>query len=68
MDQETVELKSAGKFRNWLTGKWQEHIEEIETYEGFMPKYDSKFWFNKYKYWLKAEYKRQMLNERIRNQ
>lgn len=47
---------SQGKFRKWLQDKWYEHLDELDSY-GQKPDYDIKHYFNKYKYWLKREYK-----------
>jgi len=46
-----------GDFRNWLRVKWQDHLLEVESYEGKMPGYNTKYWFNKYKFWLVREFK-----------
>jgi hypothetical protein len=44
-------------FRSWVQAKWYEHLAELESYGLEKPKYDLAHYFNKYKYWLKREYK-----------
>lgn len=42
-------------FRHWVYQKWLEHQTELESYN--LPvNYNSKEYFQKYKYWLKREY------------
>lgn len=48
-----------GSFRNWVRIMWYDHLEELDVYEHKLPNYDIKEYFNKYKYWLKREYKHQ---------
>ena len=43
-------------FRHWLREKWYEHLEELDTF-GQKCDYDVKYYFNKYKYWLKRQYR-----------
>jgi hypothetical protein len=45
-------------FRRWLHEKWLEHLAEVESY-GQSVDYDIRVYFNKYKYWLKREYRHQ---------
>lgn len=45
-------------FRMWLQERWFQHKEELESF-GQLCDYDVKHYFNKYKYWLKREYKHQ---------
>jgi|VirMetMinimDraft_7_1064189.scaffolds.fasta_scaffold00018_92 hypothetical protein len=49
-----------GTFRSWLERKWQEHIDEVDMFEGTMPNYSKKCYFNKYKYWLVREFKHEI--------
>ena len=44
-------------FRLWCNEKWYEYCEELNNYR--LPKElsNSGQYFNKYKYWLKREYK-----------
>ncbi len=51
-------------FREWLSGMWQRHQEEIDQEMGMMPEYDLKTYFKTYKYWLIREYKHQMKKEK----
>jgi len=46
-------------FRQWLQQQWYAHCLEIEEWTGRTPDYDIKHYFNKYKYWLKREYRHQ---------
>lgn len=46
-------------FRTWCMEKWFEHVEESINWEGFEPTSTKQEYFNKYKYWLKREYKHQ---------
>ena len=43
-------------FRHWLHEKWLEHQAEVESY-GQSVDYDIRVYFNKYKFWLKREFK-----------
>ena len=45
-------------FRMWCTEKWFEHKDELEAYRQELP-YTSREYFEKYKYWLKREYRHQ---------
>lgn len=45
-------------FRTWLQEMWMNHKDEIDSL-GQNCDYDIKHYFNKYKYWLKREYKHQ---------
>jgi hypothetical protein len=45
-------------FRNWCNDKWFEHRDELEIYKQPLP-YTSKEYFQRYKYWLKREFKHQ---------
>lgn len=49
-------------FRLWVTEKWYEHKQEIESIEGKMPDYNLSHYFNMYKWWLRREYRHQMKN------
>jgi len=50
-------------FKLWLMRMWHEHCLELESYRQPI-NYDSKEYFQKYKYWLKREYQYQ---RKIRN-
>jgi hypothetical protein len=45
-------------FRMWCQEKWFEHKDELEFY-GQSLSYDSRQYFERYKYWLKREYQHQ---------
>lgn len=47
-------------FRTWLQEKWMEHKDELDSL-GLKCDYDISAYFNKYKYWLKREYKHQRI-------
>lgn len=49
-------------FRSWLQEQWFLHKEELDGY-GQKLDYDLKQYFNKYKFWLKREYRHQMRAE-----
>lgn len=49
-------------FRLWLQNKWFEHLDELDSLGLPQPDYDVKYYFNKYKYWLKREYRHQKDN------
>jgi hypothetical protein len=48
-------------FRLWLQNMWFEHKDELESI-GQKCDYDLIQYFNKYKYWLKREYRYQIRN------
>lgn len=43
-------------FRMWLQERWFQHKDELSNF-GQTCDYDLKHYFNKYKYWLKREYR-----------
>ena len=47
-------------FRAWCREMWYQHIEECLTWEGIEPTATPQEYFNKYKYWLKREYRHQL--------
>ena len=47
-------------FRHWLNRMWFEHKEEVLDYTGISVEYDMKIYILKYKWWLKAIYKKQL--------
>ena len=51
-----------GAFRLWCIEKWFEHCDELRVY-GEPLNYDSTHYFNKYKFWLKREYKHQQVSK-----
>ena len=46
-------------FDAWLRFMWEQHCEEVEAWEGRPPCYSAREYFNKYKWWLKREYRHQ---------
>jgi hypothetical protein len=48
-------------FRQWLIEKWAEHCTEHEAWCRTMPNYTSRDYFNKYKWWLRREYRHQVI-------
>ena len=44
-------------FRQWCHEKWFEHCDEIESWTGHRPSYLSAEYFNKYKWWLRREFR-----------
>ena len=49
------------RFRNWLRNIWLDNCSEHDSYRE-LP-YSMKEYFDKYKWWLKREYKHQLINE-----
>ena len=45
------------KFRYWCTLKWYEHCDEVLAWTGQSPNYLSQEYFNKYKWWLRREFR-----------
>lgn len=50
-------------FRNWLQEKYFEHKDECSHWNT-IPASSVKEYFNKYKWWLKREYKFQLTNNK----
>ena len=46
-------------FKEWLQDMWMAHKDEADSF-GQHIDYDIAEYFNKYKYWLKREYRHQM--------
>jgi hypothetical protein len=44
-------------FRAWCYEKWLEHCDEVEAWTKHSVGYLSQEYFNKYKWWLKREYR-----------
>lgn len=53
-----------GQFRRWVQEIWFQHCEECENWLHQRPSYDIKEYFNKYKYWLKREYRHRQAKEK----
>ena len=46
-------------FRNWLTEKWMQHCDEIYDWTGKTPDYPLREYFNRYRWFLKALYRKE---------
>ncbi len=46
-------------FRIWCREMWFQHMDECLAWEGVEPTATPQEYFNKYKYWLKREYRHQ---------
>jgi hypothetical protein len=44
-------------FKHWLLEMWMEHKDEYAGLGQVVPETDIAAYFNKYKYWLKREYR-----------
>lgn len=51
--------KSKNSFRHWVQEMWYDHVDELDAYQQ-QPKYSSKDYFNKYKFWLKREFQHRL--------
>ena len=49
-------------FRRWVQERWYCHLEELESY-GERTKITPDVYFNTYKWWLKRQYKSEMLGK-----
>jgi hypothetical protein len=52
-------MKFASSFRHWCQEKWYQHQDELLSY-GQPVCYSAQEYFNRYKFWLKREYKHQL--------
>jgi len=52
------------KFRQWLHEMWLQHCEEFEGWFHRRPDYDLKDYFQRYRWWLKREYRHQQGDNR----
>jgi hypothetical protein len=44
-------------FRSWCYNMWMDHCDEVYTWSGERVKYFSAEYFNKYKWWLRREFR-----------
>jgi len=51
------ERRVSSEFRRWCYDMWYEHIDELIQFSGKPPSYTSKQYFEKYRWWLKREFK-----------
>ena len=61
-------LKKNKSFRLWCSDKWYEHKDEIETWTKKNPSYNMEYYFNKYKWWLKAKFKEEVYEKSIKSE
>jgi hypothetical protein len=52
-------------FRHWLQEMWMQHKDELELFSQRRD-YEVKDYFNRYKYWLRREYRHQYGKEKIK--
>lgn len=43
-------------FRGWCQDVWHDHLTEVKDWEGKIVNYDTQYWFNKNKWFLKQLY------------
>ncbi len=53
-------------FRNWLQEMWMLHKDEYAELHIPIPEENQAEYFQKYKYWLKREYRHQMRVDNVR--
>jgi|11BtaG_2_1085332.scaffolds.fasta_scaffold00573_10 hypothetical protein len=58
-NEQHFEIVFPSEFRQWCVNKWYEHKEELQVWEGAMPKYDSQYFFSKNKWFLKNLYRQE---------
>jgi ssDNA-binding replication factor A large subunit len=44
-------------FRSWCYNMWMDHCDEVYAWSGERVKYFSAEYFNKYKWWLRREFR-----------
>lgn len=54
-------MKHTNLFRNFVNNLWYEHKDEIYFWEHKDPEYDLKEYFNRYRWWLRIEYRKQSM-------
>lgn len=47
------------KFRQWLHHQWFDHCAEFEGWFKRTPDYTMQDYFNRYRWWLKQQYRKQ---------
>jgi hypothetical protein len=52
-------MKKNEEFTNWVRNIWFEHRDEVFEWTGRDPDYAMQEYFQRYKYWLKREFKHQ---------
>jgi hypothetical protein len=61
-------MKDITPFRNWVRELWYQHQDECKNWRVETEFKDVKEYFNKYKYWLKREFKYRQNIERLTNE
>ena len=56
-------MKEFSRFRYWVQEIWMQHKDECMEWNIPLNEHDISEYFNKYKYWLKREYKHQKRNK-----
>ena len=46
-------------FRVWLQDMWYTHLDELDSWNMPRPDYTSTAYFQRFRWWLRAEYRRQ---------
>ena len=46
-------------FRAWLMEMWYSHLDELDAWSLPKPDYTSSVYFQRFRWWLRAEYRRQ---------
>jgi hypothetical protein len=47
-------------FKVWLQEMWYQHLDELDGYGMPRPDYTSAAYFQRFRWWLRAEYRRQL--------
>jgi hypothetical protein len=53
-------LTKTTAFRSWLQNMWYQHLDELDSYGLARPDYTSSVYFQRFRWWLRAEYRRQL--------
>lgn len=53
--------KTNKTFRVWLQDMWLAHLDELDSWGLSRPDYTSAVYFQRFRWWLRAEYRRQLL-------
>lgn len=52
--------KTNKTFRVWLQDMWLAHLDELDSWGLARPDYTSAVYFQRFRWWLRAEYRRQL--------
>jgi len=58
-DSAMMPLKNKS-FKVWLQEMWYQHLDELDGYGMPRPDYTSAAYFQRFRWWLRAEYRRQL--------